>query len=209
MESSFRSEEINKWENFLGELFSNDIPEQFEWTRSFDVIDILNKIGKASISNHTFFPERGGLDLTSAKESNEQGCIEVNFDSLTHILNVKKVKFQSFPGAPLEWAHFRIITSPLKPSGIYENLRSNFEELTETTPGNYIHQKYSDHGEYQGKPLPHTARSLTRMFGGDFVIFSKGSLYNANSGTYDGRHNKLGEERFLKHLRAAIEHTTK
>ncbi|CAM3386307.1 MULTISPECIES: serine/threonine protein kinase [Saccharibacillus] len=206
MNADFRQKELSNWETLLNQLFPSGIPETFEWTNKTKIIEVLNGIGNSEASNHTFFPSGGGLDLSSAKESNEQGCIEVKFDSLSHILKIYSLRFQSFPGSPLEWAHFRIITSSLDASGVYENLSRDSEELTEITPGSYINRSYSEHGEYNGKPLPRTARTVVRVLGGDFVIFSKGSLYNANSSTYDGRHNNLGDQGFTKHLKDVIKH---
>ena len=94
MRPSFRKEQLQKWEELLTEIFPDGIPERFEWTSTPAIIEILDKIGHADASNHTFFPDSGGLDLTGAKQSNEQGCVEVNFDSLAHVLKITKVKFQ-------------------------------------------------------------------------------------------------------------------
>jgi hypothetical protein len=197
----FREEQLPKWGDFLNELFLNGIPEQYEWTNKSDIINILNKIGDSELC-YTFFPYNGGEKITKANNSFEVNCIEIDFDSLVHIIKPIKLKFQSFPNADLEWSHFRLFADTLKPSGIYPNLTRNSEELTEVSPGNYINCNYQ---EYMGKPLPSTARIIIRDFSGDFVIFSEVSIY---SGNYeDIEHYKMGEEKFLECIRFAIEHT--
>lgn len=208
MRSDFRKDQLQKWEEFLHGIFLDGIPQQHEWTETTEIIGILEKIGHANALNHTFIPFRGGMDLTGARQSYEQGCVEMYLCGFPYILKISKVKFQSFNEAPLEWAHFRVVTVPLKPSGVYEKSESNLEELTEITPGDYIDLKYYENGEFQGESLSQSARSLVRLFSGDFVVFSKGSLYNDNPYTYDGRHSKFGEEWFLMYLRNEILQTT-
>lgn len=53
--------------------------------------------------------------------------------------------------------------------------------------------------------MPDTARIVTRMInGGSFVIFPKYSLYNRNSATYDGRHNKVTNEEFASYIKDVV-----
>lgn len=63
-----------------------------------------------------------------------------------------------------------------------------------------------DVGEYYGKPLEGDAGVVIRILKGDFVIFSKASINNKNLRTYDGRHNRLGDDGFKKHIREVIDH---
>lgn len=206
MRDEFRKKYLPKWENLIKSIFNGNVPEHYEWTDMHDVISILSTIGNSEALNHTFFASGGGLDLTDAIQSHESGCIELNFDGLVNILKPKKLIFEYFPEGDYEWAYFRIVTDKLSDSGVYENLSSNDEELTELSPCNYVERSVWDANEFNGQPLPSSSRVVNRILNGDLVIFSKASLYNANSSTYDGRHSKYGIEGFRKHIESVIQY---
>lgn len=195
----------------MNELFSGEIPRNWTWVGLHDMLTILNKIGSVPNLNHTFSPTGGGLDLTAARLSKEPECIELDFDGIVSILKPRKLTFDSF-GDDWEWAYFRIECSSLKPSGIYEATTRKSEELTEINPAQYKERSVWDDGFFGRDengdeiPLPRHARAVTRHFSGAFVIFAKGSIYNANPGTYDARHNKMTEDEFRKHIQAAIDY---
>lgn len=206
MRDEFRNKHLPKWESLIKSIFNDDVPEHYEWTSIHDVISILSKIGNSDALNHTFFASGGGLDLTDAVQSHENGCIELNFQGLVNILKPRKLMFEYFPEGDYEWAYFRIVTDNLPDKGIYKNLSSSDEELTELSPCNYVERFVWDANEFNGKPLPSGARVVNRILNGDLVIFSKASLYNANSTTYDGRHSKYGVEGFRKHIEGVIQY---
>lgn len=114
--------------------------------------------------------------------------------------------FEYFPEGDFEWAYFRIVTDDLPSSGVYENLSYNDEELTELSPCNYVERSVWEANEFEGQPLPDSARVITRILKGGLVIFNKASLYNANASTYDGRHSKYGVEGFRKHIIEVIKY---
>lgn len=205
----FRKQQIPKWEKLLCKLFFNAIPRYAEWVKSESIILVLNEIATSDVYNHTFFPRGGGLDLTEACMSNEEGCIELNFQDASHILKPEKLLFQSFPDASLDWSYFRVVTSRLEPSGLYPESSAQYEELVELSPTNYVDQYHWVTGEYNGEELPSHARLISRSFEGDFVIFAKGSLYNQTVSTYDARHEKLGKEGFNQKLLEMIEDSRK
>lgn len=194
------------WEKIHSDIFGDAIPSHCEWTDPNAIINVLNKIGKFSNSNHMFFPNGGGMDLESATTSSERGCIEI-FAGLNYVLKPKMLVYENIERG-LEWSYFRIETDTLAPTGIYENLPKDLylEELLELTSGRYVNRSYWDSGEYQGEPLPNTSRLLIRILKGSLVIFKKSSLYNANSATYDGRHEKMGADGFKKHINAAYQY---
>ena len=43
-----------------------------------------------------------------------------------------------------------------------------------------------------------------RYFNGSFVIFSKGSYYNADPGAYNARHNKMSSDNFREYINKQI-----
>ena len=207
MNPEFRQKNLAQWETTLRELFPEGIPSAAEWRDVSTIISILNKLGSIPSLNHTFTPPGGGLDLSGAKMSVEQGCIELNFDGIVDIVKPTFLKFYSFLEKNLEWAYFRLETGGIEPSGIYKNNTFCYEELTELRSGKYIDRSYADIGffghDHEGneKPLPETARVVSRMFEGTFVTFAKGSIYNAVNGTYDGRHNKMSDQDFYEYIK--------
>jgi len=210
MKPEFREKNLKAWDDFLLALFNGTVPDSCTWETKTDIIKILNEIGKNPQINHTFFPTGGGLGLSGAGVSVEKDCIEIYFDEhAADIVRPKVLIFQSF-GRPYEWAYFRLETKDLEQSGIYENLQGQREELTEISPGEYVDRSHWDEGFYgydesgRDEPLPDTARVVTRFFSGAFVIFAKGSTYNAISGTYDGRHSKMTAEEFKQYIGGTV-----
>lgn len=189
------------WIDIQNKIFPTGIPKNCEWTKLEDIISVLNTIGSVDNSNHMFYPTGGGLDVESSKLSSESNCIEI-FTGLTDILKPKRMIFESFSD-PI-WNYFRIETSELEPSGVYEEKDYPSEELTEIESGKYVNRSNWDEGEYKGQKLPKSARVLTRHLKGSFVIFAKSSYYNRNSSTYDARHNKMTSEEFREYIEKVI-----
>lgn len=211
MDPQFREKNLLNWEKLLLVMFNGNIHDYYHWDDSNDIINVLNFIGKDKNLNHTFFPTGGGLDLIGAGNSIEHGCIELYFhEKAADIIRPKILSFHSF-GSPYEWSYFRLDTYELKPSGVYEASDRQSEELTEISPGQYIDRYYWDIGSYgrdeSGVPaaLPECARVITRFFSGSFVIFAKGSIYNAISGTYDARHSKMTSDEFRQYIKSFVE----
>jgi hypothetical protein len=187
------------WIDIQNKIFPNGIPEHCQWTKLEHIISVLNTIG--SVATHMFYPTGGGLDVKSSKLSIENNCIEI-FTGLTDILKPTQLLFESFDD-PI-WNYFRIETSELQPSGVYQNQNYLSEDLTEIETGKYVNRSYWDEGEYQGQKLPKTARVLTRHLKGSFVIFATASYYNRKSSTYDARHNKMMAEEFRTYIEKII-----
>lgn len=206
MEMDFREKNLKDWEDLLLALFNGTIPDYCSWENTSEIIRILNSIGENPNLNQMFFPTGGGLDLAGAGNSVEGGCIEMYFhEKSAYIAKPKALIFQSF-GHLFEWAYFRLDTNNLEPSGVYENSDRQKEELTELAPGDYVERSYWDQGHYgrdeygNEQALPDSARLITRFFSGSFVIFAKGSAYNADTSTYDGRHSKMTTEQFKQYI---------
>lgn len=203
LNKKYRDSELPKWERLLLSLFNNDIPERKEITSKREIIEILNVIGTSDADNHAFMPDGGGMDLLGCEEAGEQGCITMDMGVPT-IVKPNKLIFQSFPGGSCEWSYFYLIADDLKLSGVYgdRTVERMSEELTEIRPGEYIDRGYGEHGEYNGETLPESAQIIVRYLNGNFVIFSKASIYNlANTpdfDAYDATHQTLGEETFKK-----------
>lgn len=208
----FMRESVGAWSDMIEDIFSPEpVPLRHSWHDLDDIINILNKAGTGAVTNHLFIPSGGGLDVTSAKRSVEDGCIEIHFGGLTTICRPEGLYLETFAEQPDHmWSYFRIETNELEPSGVYDSLTFNHEELTELRPKEYVDLISWDHGVYgydeygDELPLPRNARPVSRYFRGAFVIFAKGSLYNFNTRTYDARHNKMSATGFRKHIESVI-----
>ncbi|MFC0273587.1 serine/threonine protein kinase [Metabacillus herbersteinensis] len=204
MKDDFRDDQLPKWEDMIKTLFDGKVPLSKEWHGPQSIAKILDSIGHNQALNHTFLPNGGGLDLHGCSLSNENECIELNLGGIGHVLKPKKLTFQWFPSAEYEWSYFLLETEKLKPTGVYEELLYDEEELVEIQPGEYVERSYWDAGEFNGEPLTKEARLVGRYLSGSLAIFAKASLYNRNTNTYDGRHSKLSPDSFKNHIQDAV-----
>lgn len=191
------------WIEIQEKIFPIGLPEKCEWTDRHEIVVVLKTIGSIRNSNHMFYPRGGGLDVEGADISVEDNCIEIDTGGLIDIVKPTRLIFHSFK-AEQQWNYFRLETADLKPSRVYETNDYSDEELCELSPGNYVSRVHWDEGEYREEKLPKSARVVTRHFRGSFVIFQKTSIYNKNSRTYDGRHNKMTDVEFRIHIQSAI-----
>lgn len=195
-----------QWREAQQKLFPVAVPLCASWERFDDIIAVLNIIGKSSNLNHLFFPSGGGLDLEGAVKSHrEPDCIELITSGCINIVRPDKLVFYAFDDDP-QWNYFRLETSGLHPSGVYQNLRKDlfYEEVTDVAGAVYADRSCWDDGEYGGESLPENSRLVSRYFHGSFVIFQKTSIYNMITETYDARHEKFGAERFRAHIAEMI-----
>ncbi|MFC0517342.1 hypothetical protein ACFFGT_24235 [Mucilaginibacter angelicae] len=200
----YYEQNLQNWISIQQSIFPLGIPAHCEWVDLNEMIRVLNKIGSINNINHMFYPTGGGLDLESAKLSEEKGCIEL-YTGTADILKPAVLSFEGFKD-PI-WNYFRIDTAELKSSGVYgESSDYSNEELTEISPLKYVSRSYWDESEYEGKNLPKSARLVTRHLKGSFVIFSKGSFYNRKSSTYDARHNKMTAKEFRNYIEKVSNH---
>lgn len=195
----FKEKNTHDWEKVISEIFPEGIPQSYCWTDREEIINILNIIGSIHNLNHMFFPTGGGLDLTGSKNSFEKDCIELLTGGLYDLIKPSVLMFEKI-SENLDWSYFRIETHQLDPSGVYEKIDGNYEEVTELEPNIYVDRSVWDQNEFKGKPLQKSARVISRFFKGAFVIFKKSSIYNRTSSTYDGRHNKMTAEEFKTYI---------
>lgn len=229
--------QLKLWKNLILDLVGNYRPETIIFRNTEQIVNVLNEIGNSKASNHTFMPSGGGLDMENSSNAPEEDLIEINM-GIAHIVKPNSLTINLVSDNP-EWWYLRLNCLHFPASGVYEKLedetntevdsykskmdrkleeRTKYygEELVEVSPGEYIDRSHWDESflgyDEDGNriPLPEKARLVNRMQnGGDFVIFSKSSLYNQISSTYDGRHNLMDEEQFYKYIVEAENHTRK
>lgn len=203
---------IAQWEELLKKLFPVTIHQRVSWHDREEIIKVLNILGETQAINHMFFPDSGGLDLTGAKKSFEEGCIELDCGGSFSILKPKRLMFESF-GDDAEWNYFRLEIDDykLKPiEGIYIGENRHQQELSELEPG--VYEDYiwlENYYEENGHSYSQEARTVSRYIKGSFVIFGKSSIYNKVSSTYDARHNKMTADEFRSYIKRSVEHKNK
>lgn len=152
--------------------------------------------------NHSFLPGGGGVDFEGVERSPERGCIDFTMDGGRVAYRVKpgRLILERIERDPSQ-SFFMLELDTLEPSGVYppRESREEFvhEELVELSRGDkYYPRGVWDEGETpDGRKLPSTARLVIRILGGKILFVAKGSLWNGDPSTYDGRHTKISVER--------------
>ncbi|GIW75706.1 MAG: hypothetical protein KatS3mg104_0769 [Phycisphaerae bacterium] len=199
-ESAVRELNAN-WTAALNQIFSGNVPETARWDGPEAIANVLNKLGQRANSNHMFIPTGGGLDVRGAAPSPEPGCVELDVGAVA-VVKPNELAFHAISGP--EWSYFRLECDEL--DAVDGDGKYGSEELTELQPGRYVDRSawdagfhgYDDNG-FELK-LPRSARLVVRYLRGAFVLFSKGSVYNQVSETYDGRHAKMSAEEFRRYI---------
>jgi predicted HTH transcriptional regulator len=188
-----------EWAEMLNKLFGSNIPESAKWTRSEDIIMVLNMLALTKYKNHAFFPNGGGLDLLGADCASEENCIELDFNGCIYICKPASLQFESFAADNI-WFYFRLETDALKPK-LENHWHSEYcEDLMELTTGEFVGREKENDDDV----LKYFHRYVTFILSGSIVIFSKASVYNAVPGTYDGRHNKMSAAAFRQYIGQAV-----
>lgn len=198
----FHTRNLTEWTELTRKLFPLGSPIRSTWEGVDAICLVLSEIAKVPSLNHMFYPTGGGNTITGVSTAAEDGMINLHVgDDMVEILKPAKLTFESF-GNDSGWSYFRLEAATAAPSGIAGVLDSGHisEALTEISPGHYVPFRCWAHNEYNGEPLPDSARPVTRYLKGAFVFFSTRSVYNANPGTYDARHNKMSEENFREYI---------
>lgn len=199
--TSFRKRNPLEWKSAQLKLFPLSVPRRAEWNDLGEIVRVLKTLGHKTNLNHLFFPSGGGLDLNDALQSAiEPGCIELVTDGLANLCRPSLLTFEGFSES-FAWSYLRLDCGELGPSGVYEDLgNAQYEEVTDLGDGHYVDRYFGDEGEYAGERLPRRARTLSRYFGGAFLIVQKTSVYNKISATYDARHSKMSRDQFREYM---------
>jgi hypothetical protein len=200
IESDFEKRNLKEWVELQNKLFPMGPPERVAWIDVDVIYSVLRLVAQAPSLNHMFFPDGGGITIEGVSKAGEAGLIVLHHGVST-ILKPLKLTFESF-GPASAWNYFRLEAAPIEPTDALEGVSyDGFSEgLCELSPGRYVDFEAWNAGEYQGKRLPVGARPVVRYLKGSFVFFSTRSPYNLDPDTYDGRHNKMGEEEFHSYI---------
>jgi serine/threonine-protein kinase len=204
LQENFHQRNDLDWQVVQYKLFPSSMPEYAEWTNLQEICNIINILGGINSLNHVFFHNGGGLDLKGAKISHEPGLLELDFGS-PYLMKPQKLIFCSFD-KKLEWNYFYLALEKIE--HIYSSYKGS-EDLIELEPlqykkYDYIENYYEKYDDGEGFS-PKSYRGITRLTEGNLVIFRKTSSYNLTNSTYDGRHSKMGPQKFREYIRKLVE----
>ena len=186
--NNFIRRNMSQWNSVQKKLFKDIVPSRMEWVSINEIVKTLNIISSHESLNHMFFPDGGGMDLEEVRLASEDGCVFL-FAGHTYILKPRKLIYENIEN-DANWGYFRLETQPLKPFD-KDNADRYYEHLTEVGPGVYGPWIYGNYGyDDEGIPLPPGYQLVNRYLKGNFVIFSKASVYNKINSAYDGRHDR-------------------
>lgn len=202
---TFFEEEAKNWCSAFSDLSWNGKTSK-SWTGSTEVGTVLNQFLGRNLG-HAHYPTGGGLDWLKAGPSRERDCLAVWVsEKMLDIFRPSRMVAEYFPQAELE--SFLLIEleqlDALEEKTPSSEPRQEFLELTEK---GYVDRSIWDQGfleiDENGDeiPLPDDARLVTRWLQGKILLVAKGSIWNGDPTTYDGRHNNMSSAQ----IQAAIE----
>lgn len=198
--NNYQKSNYSEWKYLQNRLFPKTVPLYAEWKDIDSIIKILNDIGSMPGLNHMFLPTGGGQDIESAEFAKEEGCICLVAGGSNYIVKPHKMELVNYGKGDYRWSYFRLQLKQIEAISdkVYEDCR---ESLIEDYPGHYIESNLEDYGRYDdGTEFPKGHRQVDRFLEGTFVVFSKQSIYNHISGTYDARHNKMSSVEFRQYI---------
>lgn len=181
-------------------------PETSEWTTATSIQNVLSGV-VADTKNHALLPTGGGQDIDSVSQSVEKGCIDLMVGRVAYRLKPKRLVLKWIDEHPAE--SFLLLEADNLAPAIHQNA-SGSEEVVDLGGGEYIDRSAWDDGhrgyDQSGReiPLPKSARLVVRWLGGKFLLLCKGSLWNGDPGTYDGRHAKMTAEQIREIIERSI-----
>lgn len=195
IEKNFELRNQSQWKYVQKKIVGTVIPSSMEWTNREQIAEVLKLISSFHSLNHMFMPTKGGMDINKVDLAAEEGCIAI--DDI--ILKPKRLVYENI-GNDFKWGYFRLEANTL--NEIFgEGYEGYFESITEITPGEYGSWILGNYGRYEnGDKLPAGYNIVSRYLKGNFVIFSKSSIYNEISGTYDARHELCSRDAFREYI---------
>lgn len=206
MSEEFDARNKREWEIAIKDLFPDEIPHSTEFEGMDEIVRALSPFCKVGL-NHTLLPKSGGMDIVKVQPGRRYECLELLPSArIAYICKPSRLFFEHLPETP--WDSFLLLeTHSLAPTGVYEGLSDDYEEVVELKDGSFYERSCWDeaqlgHDEDGNEiPLPEDARLAVRFLAGKFLFVAKRSLWNRNTGTYDGRHSKMTAQQ----IRHAIE----
>ena len=196
------------WDAAVASVSGPGAPATILWRGREEIIQALAPFMGANC-NHAHFPTGGGLDFLSVGPSAEPGCLE--FMVSDRVVQIMKPRSLTLERVDLAGNSFLLLElDNLDPSGVYgtdekepdrdnnaDHAELSSEQLVEVGPADYVSREvwdrgFLDHDENGNEiPIPDDARLAVRWSAGKVLLVAKGSLWNGDPATYDGRHNGM------------------
>lgn len=192
---------LDKWGEAILSVNPN-LKQTLEWTSPSQMAEIINLFVGNSM-DHAHFPNGGGFDVDHVEVSQEKGCLELVLAHRTrHLFKARRLVLEFIEEAPGE-SFLYIETKKIKavdvdttyidePGEFYKTRQEIVRVGHEHYPRAHwdeSHLGYDENGDKN--ELPDNAHILVRWETGNFMIVSKGTLWNGTSKTYGGVHNDL------------------
>lgn len=194
--TEFLAESLDHWKKAISEVVGPIAATSVTW-HGLDRIQSVLRPFMGANRNHAHYPTGGGLDFHSVESATESGCLSfLAGDRLADIVKPRAVTLEHFVEAPRE-SFLLLELDKLASSGADEYPTKEKEGVLEYPSGTYLSRDLWERGylhhDEDGRevPLPLSSRVVTRWFGGKILIVAKGSLWNSDPATYDGRHNTM------------------
>lgn len=204
--NDFDKSQASDWRSLNIQIANSGLIESASWRTTPKIIRVLNMMAESNAYNHMLLSSFGGTDFSYAKNSNEEGCIELyDSNNWCYIVKPKKLSFESFE--KYRWNYYLLECEKLSPI-LEDNNDLEYEVLVEDYPGNYVSARYSNYGVYDydtGTPYPDGYRTVFRYIKGKFLFVMASSPYNRIMSTYDGRHGEYDSEKFQEYISEMIE----
>ena len=197
----YKTEAREEWENYLRNLFRNDIPDVYSWVDLKEIKNIISEIGAQK--NEVLLPGGGDREIIGAELSFEEDNINIIINERE--IYVVKPKFLlffkiSFPGE----SYFLLEADRQNFIKSYNESNSEFnrEELILLPPDKYLDEIDSENGyifhEFYTEEIPLSFDIITaiRYTKGVFAFFSKGSVYTGSGSDVEGYQNISSPESF-------------
>jgi hypothetical protein len=195
------------WDAAVANVSGPGAPATIVWRGRQEIMQALAPF-MGNNYNHAHLPTGGGLDFLSVGPSAEPDCLEFMVsDRVIEIMKPRSLTLERIDSAGNSFLLLEL--DELNPSGVYDTDTNetdgdnadradlSSEELLELAPADYVSRDVWDRGvlghDENGDEIaiPDDARLAVRWLKGKVLLVAKGSLWNGDPATYDGRHNGM------------------
>ncbi|MGV2166178.1 hypothetical protein ACQZ40_07355 [Agrobacterium sp. 16-172Ci] len=185
--SDFHTRTRSLWVDTINQFASGDAT--ISWDDIDDIVRVMSPF-MGSNKNHAHLPTGGGFDFLSVRKSVERGCIEFQvFSGSAIIAKPRRLVLERLSSDPAQ-SFLMLELGDLRPAVARDEERTERasnrrqEELLDLGGGDYV-----ERGSVYEEDIPDTARNVVRLFNGQVMLVTKGSIWNGTSVTYSGVHD--------------------
>lgn len=191
----FHRESRSAWTAAIKATIGARLPRRSVWEGAESIRQAMSAFMGRN-ANHAHLPTGGGRDFHKVTRAREADCLDFEVEEHSvYRVKAERMTLEYIAEAPAE-SFLLLEAGSLRPlTGSAR--RGRQEEFLELSDGERLEREVWDQGflnyDDQGReiPIPSDARLVVRWLGGRFLIVTKGSLWNGDPSTYDGRHDKM------------------